>query len=73
LNVYPNPVENKVTVHAGAAIESLYLYDLSGRELRAFSPRTFTFSFDTKSFHSGVYILRVDLGGSIQSVKIVKR
>jgi hypothetical protein len=73
LNVYPNPVENKVTVHAGAAIESLYLYDLSGRELRAFSPRTLTFSFDTKGLHPGVYILKINIGGNIQSEKIVKR
>ena len=73
LNVYPNPVANTLTVRAGAAIERLYLYDLSGRELQAFSPRTLTFSFDTKGLHPGVYILRVDSGGNIQSVKIVKR
>ena len=44
--IYPNPVSNRVSVSAAESIDSMRIYDLSGRLVKQASPRKAAFSVD---------------------------
>jgi hypothetical protein len=73
INVFPNPVKDKLNI-SGLAYESIIsVFDLNGRLLiheKSSSERDIV---DVSNFKSGIYILEVRNGKSVQSIKFIKQ
>jgi hypothetical protein len=75
-NVYPNPVNDRLTVELEASFGPFYgqLVDLSGRVVSTSDQSTSTLQMSTSQLKAGVYLLQVrNQNGALLGVqKIVK-
>ena|GEM_PF-1321687 len=72
VNVYPNPVENTLNVSAGDVVDSLTIFDLTGREVMRATPNAAEFSLDVSSLNKGMYLVTVKAGEQELNTKLVK-
>ena len=74
IKILPNPVQNRMEIQlenkAGVAL-TLQLHDISGRLMAEQSGKTETFSFDTSTLASGVYVLAVETSERRNVFKVV--
>lgn len=70
--VYPNPVEDVVSVMAGNDITSVAIYDMYGKVVREVSPNNTSVRIRVEDLPSGIYMLRVQTSGQVFSKKIIK-
>jgi hypothetical protein len=77
VSVYPNPTIGVVTVDIPALDESgsntLHLYDAKGETVLSRKRLMNSNTIDFMNTPSGVYILKLNLGGSEKSYKIIKK
>jgi 1,4-alpha-glucan branching enzyme len=72
VSVYPNPVENILTVKKEGSSElDLVLFTSQGS--RVVLPRVDDHSWDTSRINTGLYIAEVRTGGKIHRIKVLKR
>jgi hypothetical protein len=70
---YPNPVENVLKLSANESIEQISLYSNLGREIKRSAHSDLTAEMDLSNLASGTYFVRVDIGDSSGSFKIIKK
>ena len=70
---YPNPVENVLKLSANESIEHISLYSIIGREIKRSTNSDLTAEMDLSNLASGTYFVRVDIGDSSGSFKIIKK
>ena len=70
---YPNPVENVLKLSANESIEQISLYSILGREIKRSTHSDLTAEMDLSNLASGTYFVRVDIGDSSGSFKIIKK
>lgn len=71
VSVYPNPVENYITIsNWGNIMNDVYLYDLSGILIRHYSPGNHTITANIHDIGNGVYLVKVitDKGMSVRRI-----
>ena len=69
---YPNPVQNVLKMSANESIEQISLYTVLGREIKRSSNADLTAEVDLSNLASGTYFVRVVIGDSSGSFKIIK-
>jgi hypothetical protein len=69
---YPNPVENTLNVSAGDVVDSVTIFDLTGREVLRATPNAAAFSLDVSSLNKGLYLVTVKAGEQELNTKLVK-
>jgi hypothetical protein len=69
---YPNPVENILNVSAGNVVESVTIFDLTGREVMRTTPNATAFSLDVSSLNKGMFLVKVKAGKQELTTKLVK-
>ncbi|WP_343635538.1 reprolysin-like metallopeptidase [Fluviicola sp.] len=75
VSVYPNPTNGKITVSFNKEVnlKSFVIRDVTGRLIREEKPQTTSgITFDISTEAQGVYFLNIEVGGSIQSFKLIK-
>jgi len=73
VNVFPNPVKDKLNI-SGLIYESIIsIYDVNGRLLIREKSSSEGNIIDVNNFQSGIYILEVRNGNSVQSIKFIKK
>ncbi|MDA9201621.1 T9SS type A sorting domain-containing protein [Flavobacteriaceae bacterium] len=72
VNVYPNPVGNTLNVRAGVAIDTVSIFDLTGREVMRAAPNATAFSLDVADLNKGLYLVSVKAGEQELTTKLVK-
>ena len=74
--VYPNPVDNFVTVVLGSLVETNIvstLYDIQGRVITTnIIPPTRSFQVDMSQLASGTYILKIIIASEDFSTRLIK-
>ncbi len=71
--IYPNPTDNKFTLQTGEYLpERITLIDMQGRELKSIKPISTKSEIDVSEFSSGVYLLKVDVGGQ-QVMRLIQK
>ena len=71
LQLYPNPVSEKLTINSKQSAEKILIMDITGRKV--FQTNTNTTDIDVSSLTSGMYLLRVEFkNGDIAVGKFVK-
>lgn len=68
--VYPNPVSDVLIIKSNEVIKGVELYSISGHRINT-SIYTLN-SIDMSQLSEGVYLLRIDLGSSIITKRVVK-
>lgn len=71
IRIYPNPVENVLNINASHPIDQLELYNTTGALV--LKQTAVNGSIDVSNLSSGVYILKLQSGNSVQTHKILKK
>lgn len=58
--VYPNPVQNLLTIEQNSIIQMIEVYDLSGQKVIQLYPKVKAISFNIDHLNKGVYIVKID-------------
>jgi len=66
--IFPNPANDKLTIHHSKEIGNIGLYDLSGRLIRSYTVSDTNTVLDISDLDSGVYFLTVD-GKTVKFIK----
>jgi len=61
ISIYPNPADQYVNIEGVEGIQSLELWELSGRMVQKFSPQSDR--LDVSGFKNGIYLLVLDGSG----------
>lgn len=78
--VYPNPANDKFTIQFTAISDSdtkIELVDVVGRKVdsifnsKTFKSDNYELDVNTKNIQSGIYFLRININGNIQTMKII--
>ena len=70
--VYPNPVENTLNVSAAASVDSVSIFDLTGRQVLRAAPNAAAFSLDVANLNKGLYLVTLKAGDQEMTTKLVK-
>jgi hypothetical protein len=70
--VYPNPVADLLTLELPEGKNEVVVYDLTGRILSRFNVFAERFSYDMRSFSSGLYIIELRNEQKIKAFKVFK-
>jgi hypothetical protein len=71
IQVYPNPVCDKLLISSNDPVAVEIMYS-DGQVFKASEPFSKTISFDTKNWHSGVYILKINNRNQVVFRKVIK-
>ena len=69
---YPNPVKNTLKINAATTIDTVTIYDLTGREVLRATPNVEKTSLDVSILNKGFYLLTVKSGNQELTTKLVK-
>jgi hypothetical protein len=69
LTIYPNPVQDVVTISNAKVGSRLLLTDISGKTLQQISVNQSSFTIDISKYTSGVYMLKTENGITQKIVK----
>lgn len=72
IHVYPNPVVADLFIEAPVLIQKIELLDFVGRPLQTYDMINKQ-SISLNSYPSGIYILRYQVAGKLQALKIIKK
>jgi len=70
--VYPNPVQNTLFVNAGAMVDNVSIFDLTGRQVLRAMPNAESFSLDVSNLNKGMYLVSLKSGDQEITTKLVK-
>lgn len=70
--MYPNPVQNSLTIEANSEIQRVSVYNVLGQEVMSRSPKSNSTTLQTNDLQKGVYMVTTEIDGNIFSSKIVK-
>ena len=72
ISIYPNPVQNTLNVSAGATVDSVSIFDLTGRQVLRATPNAAAFSLDVANLNKGLYLVSLKAGDKEMTTKLVK-
>jgi hypothetical protein len=69
---YPNPARDQITINSeNVAIESVFLFDIFGKQVATFYPNSRNVTIDVSEFSNGIYIAKVSSPAGTGSIKLV--
>ncbi|RKE95153.1 T9SS type A sorting domain-containing protein [Ichthyenterobacterium magnum] len=73
-SIYPNPVNNTLTIEGKSALESIAVYDVNGRELNAIDIENnqLQYLLDVSELSQGIYFIEVQSDNFKSSKKFIK-
>ncbi|WP_412561150.1 T9SS type A sorting domain-containing protein [Winogradskyella sp. MIT101101] len=69
---YPNPVKNTLTLNAQNNIENVTMYNMLGQEVLRAMPNALDSDLDMSYLQSGTYFVRVTIGETSKTVRVIK-
>jgi hypothetical protein len=73
VDVYPNPVTDKVTVVGASGLAAVNLLDLQGRAILKITPTGDEISFSLSPYPAGIYFVQIIGENGIEVKKIIKK
>lgn len=70
ITVYPNPAKDFITVTSSGKIQTVELFDMSGKRIRSFTPAS-NDNYSLAGVKAGMYILSVQADDKVTSVKVL--
>ena len=72
IKMYPNPVQNTLTIEANSEIQRVSVYNVLGQEVMSRSPKSNSTTLQTNDLQKGVYMVKTEIDGNVSMSKIVK-
>lgn len=72
LQIYPNPANTNWNIYTSYIIDTIELFDITGKSIETFTPRTNTFKIEGINLREGIYFLKIKSGLDIKIKKIIK-
>lgn len=69
---YPNPVNNVLNLQANEAISNVAIFNVLGQEVYRANINAMTSQVDMSQMASGAYFVKVNIGGTEGTVKVIK-
>ena len=73
LNIYPNPVSDKLTIETSEAIGFVEIYNLTGTMVVSQECNSEKAEIDVNNLHEGIYFIRITTDAAILTRRFVKR
>ena len=74
MKVFPNPVQNQVTLMTSKPASRVMVFDISGSMILMHDKTGRQFNFDTQDWNAGMYIMTVEFSdGSFLNERLIKR
>lgn len=71
-SVYPNPVTDILNVKSAASVDNVTVYDLLGKVVLQVNPGKISPAINMSNLASGAYLVKVTIGNSSKTVKVLK-
>ena len=71
-SVYPNPVSDFLNIKTKTAVDQVTVYDVLGKMVLTSNPGIISPKIDMSTLASGAYMVKVTIGNSSKTVKVVK-
>lgn len=72
-NYYPNPVTNTLNISAKDNIQSISIFDITGKQVISVAPNALETRIDFSSLKSGIYFVKARVSGQMTAFKIIKK
>lgn len=72
IQVYPNPTTGNLKINCDKKISQVSVFSLEGKLMNEFNYNNGD-QIDLSYLNSGVYLLRIEISGSIETIRIIKR
>lgn len=72
VKIYPNPTNKIWNLSHDTAIESVELFDITGKTIQTYNPNTNQFELNGSSLSNGIYFIKIKSGLDFTVKKIVK-
>lgn len=73
LKLYPNPIQNNLTVENSANIDKIEIYNLIGHKIFEKDFNSTKIDIDFSNYSSGIYLVKIHSENKIQTNKMVKK
>ena len=71
-NVYPNPSNNDWNVNSKEIINSIRLFDISGKQILSLNPNTSSATINGNDLANGIYFANIESANGTQVIKLIK-
>lgn len=71
--VYPNPTKDILYIKSPTEVQSIEIFDVSGRKVMGSKPSQKDVQINLEKFNSGVYILKSHTKSGVETYKVIKR
>lgn len=71
-SVYPNPVVNQLNIKSNEAVNSVSIFDVTGKLIHNSTPNAISPSIDMSTYNKGIYFVEVTINNAKKTVKIIK-
>ena len=73
VSFYPNPVESMLTLTSKGKINSIIITNMVGQQVKRFKPDATTSILNLSGLTRGTYFLQVDINGTIENYRFIKK
>lgn len=73
IKVYPNPVNEQLTIEAEGLVKNIEVYDISGKLLAILNPNSNSIVVNFAKYASGIYFIKIEGEAGILTQKIVRQ
>ena len=72
-NIYPNPVEDRLTISSNVMIDTIEIYDVYGKLIQRFDAKSTQPEIGFSQFANGLYLMKIYSGAYSKTEKIIKQ
>ena len=72
IQIYPNPTNDFVNIKAKGTINSIQLFDVQGRIIKASTIKDTETRFDISQYDSGIYFVKINTDKGVKTEKLIK-
>lgn len=69
---YPNPVKDVLNLRADENIDNVVIFNMLGQKVYSVQPNSITYQLDMSSFENGAYFVKVAIGDTEGTTKVIK-
>ncbi|AFU67582.1 secreted protein, putative [Psychroflexus torquis ATCC 700755] len=70
---YPNPVNDILSISTASTVDNIKVYNMLGQMVVETAPKVSNPQVDMKELQSGVYLVTLKVGGSLQTFRVIKQ
>ena len=71
-SVYPNPVNDQLTIKSKVTVDQVTLYNMMGQKVMQQQPNGLDVNMNLAHLNKGIYFVEVKTGNHVKTVKVLK-